>query len=79
MFAHKKNYGRAAYVDDPLPNIHCAYCYLGACLHCMALLCIRVVLFAGLNSGSWTMDSGLWILDSDSRIVHHVSPSASYM
>ena len=21
MFAHKKNYGRAGYVDDPLPNI----------------------------------------------------------
>ena len=21
MFAHKKNYGRAGYVDNPLPNI----------------------------------------------------------
>ena len=21
MFAHEKNYGRAGYVDDPLPNI----------------------------------------------------------
>ena len=36
MFAHKKNYGRAGYVDDPLPNIvHMAV------LHCMALLCIQ--------------------------------------
>ena len=42
MFAHKKNYGRAGYVDDPLPNIHCIYGYLDACMHCMALLCIQL-------------------------------------
>ena len=46
MFAKKnftgtrnKFYGRAGYVDDPLPNIICS---LGACLHYMALLCIQL-------------------------------------
>ena len=34
MFARKKNYGRAGYVDDPLPNI--------VNMHCMALLCIQL-------------------------------------
>ena len=42
MFAHKKNYGRAGYVDDPLPNIHCIYACLDAYLHHMALLCIQL-------------------------------------
>ena len=37
-----KFYGRSGYVDDPLPNIHCEYCYLDACLHCIALLCIQL-------------------------------------
>ena len=37
IFAHKKNYGRAGYVDDLLPNIaHIAI--WDACLHCVALL-----------------------------------------
>ena len=39
MFA-KEFYGRAGYVDDPLPNTE--YCCLGACLHCMTLLCIQL-------------------------------------
>jgi hypothetical protein len=41
FFAHKKNYGRAGYADDPLPNIvHIAI--WDACLHCMALLCTQL-------------------------------------
>jgi hypothetical protein len=41
MFAHKKNYGRAGYVDDPLPNIvHIAI--WDACLHCVALRCTQL-------------------------------------
>ena len=41
MFAHNILYGRAAYVDDPLPNmVHNAI--LDACLHCVALLCIQL-------------------------------------
>jgi hypothetical protein len=36
-----KNYGRAAYRDNPLPNIvHIAT--WDACLYCMALLCIQL-------------------------------------
>ena len=36
-----KNYGRAGYVDDPLPII-VYMAYLDACLHCVALLCIQL-------------------------------------
>ena len=36
-----KFYGRAGYVDDPLPNI--VNNNLGACLHCIVwLLCIQI-------------------------------------
>ena len=31
MFAHKKNYGRAGYVDDPLPNIVNNAIWMPAC------------------------------------------------
>ena len=69
MFARKKNYGRAGYVDDPLPNIHG---YFDACLHCMALLCIQldcVVVFGPfflLNvwSPCYTLNSKNYILSS---------------
>ena len=33
MFAHKKNYGRAGYVDDPLPNIACMAIWMPAWLY----------------------------------------------
>ena len=32
MFAHKKNYGRAGYVDDPLPNIVYMAIWMPACI-----------------------------------------------
>ena len=32
MFAHKKNYGRAGYVDDPLPNIVHMAILMPACI-----------------------------------------------
>ena len=32
MFAHKKNYGRARYVDDPLPNIVYMAIRMPACI-----------------------------------------------
>ena len=32
MFAHKKNYGRAGYVDDPLPNIVYIAIWMPACI-----------------------------------------------
>ena len=32
MFAHKKNYGRAGYVDDPLPNIVYMAIRMPACI-----------------------------------------------
>ena len=32
MFAHKKNYGRAGYVDDPLPNIVYISLRMPACI-----------------------------------------------
>ena len=32
MFAHKKNYGRAGYVDDPLPNIVYVGIWVPACI-----------------------------------------------
>ena len=34
MFAHKKNYGRAGYVDDPLPNIVYMAIRMPACIVC---------------------------------------------
>jgi hypothetical protein len=41
MFAHKKNYGRAAYRDDPLPSVvHIAT--WDACLHCKDPLCTQL-------------------------------------
>ena len=42
LWANRINSTHAGYVNDPLPNIHCAYCCLGACLHFMALLCIQL-------------------------------------
>ena len=35
MFAHKKNYGRAGYVDDPLPNIVYIAIWMPACMHAL--------------------------------------------
>jgi hypothetical protein len=43
MYTHK-NYGRAGYVDDPLPNIvHIAI--WDACLHCVALRCTQLTMW----------------------------------
>jgi hypothetical protein len=42
FFAHKKIYGRAGYVDDPLPNIVHIIAIWDACLHCKALLCTQL-------------------------------------
>ena len=60
MFAHKKNYGRAAYVDDPLPNIvymailmhACIVWLFHACMH-PAQLCggFRTIFFFCLVCG----------------------------
>ena len=32
MFAHKKNYGRAGYVDDPVPNIAYMGIWMPTCI-----------------------------------------------
>ena len=49
MFAHKKNYGRAGYVDDPLPNIVYMAIWILACI---------VGLYYASSSTVW------WFLDN---------------
>ena len=48
MFAHKKNYGRAGYVDDPLPNI----VYMAIRM----LACIVWLYYASSSTMWWFLD-----------------------
>ena len=53
MFAHKKNYGRAGYVDDPLPNIVYMAILMPACI---------VWLFYASSSTVWLFSDHFFLL-----------------
>ena len=62
MFARKKNYGRAGYVDDPLPNIVYMAILMPACI---------VWLFHAFSSTVWWFSDHFFLLSVCGLLVKH--------